>query len=53
MKQFVFLDIQQYPDQDMHQEKEILAAAGYECKLCTCSTPEEIIEEAKALAENE
>ena len=47
MKQFVFLDIQQYPDQDMHQEKEILAAAGYECKLCTCSTPEEIIEEAK------
>ena len=28
MKQFVFLDIQQYPDQDMHQEKEILDAVS-------------------------
>ena len=47
MKQFVFLDIQQYPDQDMHQEKEIITAAGYECKLCTCETDEDIIREAK------
>ena len=47
MKQFVFLDAQQYPDQDMHQEKEILSKAGYDVKICKCKTDEEVIEAAK------
>ena len=38
MKKFVMLDAHTLPEADYHQEREILAEAGYECVIAQCKT---------------
>lgn len=47
MKKFVMLDSQEYPDQDLHQEKEIISKAGYEVSICRCESQEDAVEAAR------
>ena len=44
MKKFVMLDAHTLPEADYHQEREILAEAGYECVIAQCKTMDEVVD---------